>query len=244
MPRARWRSHEALRTFVYRFRVVCSAIPRAAWRRWLTTLALGYAGTVLLTFGLIRLAQAAVAAGVLAWEAAFLQRLEAELPLPFSTAVWLQTIGTDITLALVVVFSFGVFTWIHRPLHALSIVATLFLADLVVRIAWLAWDRPRPSVIMEGIAAPGFASFPSGHTAKSVAVYGLLALFWIRGSRHLGERCLAAILALALVSLVAVGRLRMGVHWPSDVVGGAIIGGAWLAVIGLALGRATRAMEG
>lgn len=241
VPRTRWRSHEALRSFVERFRVVCAAIPRSAWRRWFATLAVGYAATLLLTLGLIRLAQVAAAMGALAWEAPFLERLEEELPLSFSNAVWLQTLGTDITLALVVVFSLGVFTWIQRPLHALSIAAAFFLVDLVVRVAWMTWDRPRPSVILDGLAAPGFASFPSGHTAKATAVYGLLAFFWIRGSRHRGERALATILAIALVSLVGIGRLRMGVHWPSDIAAGALIGAAWLTAIALALHRAENA---
>jgi undecaprenyl-diphosphatase len=235
-----WVAAEAIRQVATRFRHGAGRLPRPAWRRWVATVAGGYVALVAFTVGLVAAARLAVEAGVLAWEPAFLRALEARSPLDFSAAVWIQTLGTDITLLLVVLFAVGAAAWAGRPLRALSIVAAYLPTDLVVRLAWLLWDRPRPDLILEGIVAPGFASFPSGHTAKTVAVYGILAFLWARASRNPIERAVAAALALAITLAVIFGRLRMGVHWPSDIAAGALIGGAWLAVLAVALGRGER----
>ncbi len=236
-----WTLRKVLAVVAVRFREGAAAVPERVWRRWFAILAAGYVGVLLVATGLVRFGRALTATGRLAWEADFLRGLDAMLPLSFSSAVWIQSLGTDITLVLFVAFTAGLAVWTYRPIHALTIAGAYVGLDLVVRLAWSMWHRARPDVIMDGIAAPGFASFPSGHTAKSLAVYGLLALFWARSTPSHGERLLAVALALLAVLLVAVGRLRMGVHWPSDVAAGALLGGVWLAALALALDRAEHA---
>ena len=239
--RSGWVAIRVASDLVARFREGASTIPDRAWRQWAATLAAGCAVVLLLVVGLVHGGRRLAYGGAFAWEADFLRALEASLPLSFSTAVWLQSLGTDITLAIVVAFAAGVAAMDRRPLHALSIVIAFVGLDLIVRFAWILWDRPRPDLILEGIAAPGFASFPSGHTAKSTAVYGMLAFLWARSSSSASERATAAFLALAAVCLVLLGRLRMGVHWPSDILAGALIGLAWLTALAAALSRAERA---
>lgn len=238
-----WTASRAFRSIAARFRDGCDGLPATVWHRWLATHALGFVILVLLTAGLVQAGKYLLAAGLLDWEAEFLRRLEAEVPLSFSSAVWVQTLGTDITLIFVVLFTAGAAAWAGRPFRALTILAAYLSTDLIVRLGWMMWDRPRPQVILEGIAAPGFASFPSGHTAKAVAVYGILAFLWARSSDRRAERLLALTLATIFIALVMYGRLRMGVHWPSDVLAGALIGAAWLGFLIVALRRAERAVE-
>lgn len=238
--RADWAVGRAVRHVATRFRQGSRLLPRETWRRWRRTLALGYLGVVAITVGLVEIGRTAAGTGLLDRESGWLQWLATRSPLSFSHAVWIQTIGTDITLVLVVLFAAGSMTLAGMPLRALSVLAAFVMPDLAVRLAWILWSRPRPDLVLDGVAAPGFASYPSGHTAKSVAIYGLLAYFWARSSARPAERTLAAALALLLVLLVAAGRMRMGVHWPSDILAGALIGAAWLAVLALALTRAER----
>ena len=87
-------------------------------------------------------------------------------------------------------------------------------------------DRPRPNEAPWG--------FPSGHVLSLVVFFGVLT-FLIWGSAQ-GRACraLGATFCGLLVLLVAYSRLYLGVHWFSDVVGGLLIGLAYLlAMIGV-----------
>ena len=183
-------------------------------------------------FGVIAVLEAgarwAEAHSYFSWETSLLRAIETHSPISFSTAIWLQTIGTDITLALLVVVTAGISAWNRRPITALSIILAMAVLDIVVRFGWTLWDRTRPDLIAQGMASPDFHSFPSGHTAKSVAVYGFLAALWWRATRQPAERAFILFLFGLVLLIVPYGRLRMGVHWPTDILGGYLVGLIWL----------------
>ena len=76
-------------------------------------------------------------------------------------------------------------------------------------------ERPRP----EAAEAAGF-SFPSAHSATSVAVYATIAFILIRASRHGHSRVAVASLAGALVLGIGMSRVLLGAHYPTDVLAG------------------------
>jgi len=88
--------------------------------------------------------------------------------------------------------------------------------------------RERP-VWPDPVDSAGYAAFPSGH-ALSAMVAGALVLWLLRlhGTRRRWQWAARAVVA---VSVVGVGgtRVFLGVHWPSDVVGGWLLGGALVA---------------
>lgn len=217
-----------------RFREGRSAVGAETWRRWWRRIALGAAGMLVLMVALKYAAVWALASGWLDWEAGFLLWLGSDAPLRFSTAVFLQTPGSDPTLVILIVLTAGIAAWVRRPLVSLSIVLAALVPDLVGRFGWLIWSRSRPDLLYDGMASPGFHSFPSGHTSKTVAVYGFLTLLWLRASGSMAEKVLAILLLGVIVVVVPVGRMAMGVHWPSDVMAGMVIGGVWLAILGRA----------
>jgi undecaprenyl-diphosphatase len=87
-------------------------------------------------------------------------------------------------------------------------------------------------VLEHPLATATSFSFPSGHAAGTAAVYGVLALLLLRADataapdRALPRRVVPAAVAaiLAFVVAVAVSRVVLGVHFPSDVVAGLVLG--------------------
>ena len=83
--------------------------------------------------------------------------------------------------------------------------------------------RPRPE-LWPRLVELGPYSFPSGHALASASFFPLLAWDLTRGSRP-RVRFLAVCVAVLLSLAVGLGRLYLGVHWPSDVLTGWGIGG-------------------
>lgn len=99
----------------------------------------------------------------------------------------------------------------------------------IVDMVKLLIGRTRPESL-EHLAETFSASFPSGHAANSTIVYGCAAILLAPG------RPWVLALALALSFAIGISRLLLGVHWPSDVVGGWTLGLLWT----LALHRLVR----
>lgn len=90
------------------------------------------------------------------------------------------------------------------------------------------FERARPELWERLIYETGF-SFPSGHAMASAALgIGLVLVLW--GSRW---RWRVAIAAAAYVLFVGFSRMYLGVHYPSDIVAGWLVSGAWVMVVGL-----------
>jgi membrane-associated phospholipid phosphatase len=87
------------------------------------------------------------------------------------------------------------------------------------------------------------ASYPSGHTAASIAVYGGLALLLTSAVTNVAFRTFTWTIALAMVTFVATARLYRGMHHPLDVTGGVVVGVAALFVVVFACRTAGAAAE-
>jgi membrane-associated phospholipid phosphatase len=83
--------------------------------------------------------------------------------------------------------------------------------------------RPRPSVRHLG-GTPSTYSFPSGHTAAAIALYGGLAVVISASTTHRSLRVTAWIIAVLLAIVVGVSRIYRGEHYVTDVLAGAIVG--------------------
>lgn len=212
-----------------------------ARRAWLwpavgTTLLAG-----LLSMALAYAAKRSSEAGLLARDGEWLQAFVDAVPLGVSSAIYLGVPGATIFLSAALVGAVAISLRAGRPFLALAYLATILVADLAIGAAWIVWDRPRPELVIGGAASPGLRSFPSGHVAQALTLYGLSAWVWIRAAARAGEKILAALLLFAVTTLIATTRLELGVHWPSDVVAGFVVGGVLAAGLALAVARAEHA---
>jgi undecaprenyl-diphosphatase len=93
--------------------------------------------------------------------------------------------------------------------------------------ALIASPRPSPESIAVVVQVEGLG-FPSGHAMGAALFYGAIAIIapQIVASHRLVRGI--QVVALAMMTLIALSRVRLGVHWPSDVAGGLLFG---LAVV-------------
>jgi undecaprenyl-diphosphatase len=87
-------------------------------------------------------------------------------------------------------------------------------------------DRPRPN-LEPHLVAVKTASFPSGHATSSMIFYLTLAIALVPDGRW---RRTAVVGALLLSLLIGTSRVMLGVHWPSDVIGGWAFGMFWVVL--------------
>jgi undecaprenyl-diphosphatase len=89
--------------------------------------------------------------------------------------------------------------------------------------------RPRP-VWTDPIVVEKSFAFPSGHAMSSLLTYGFLALLLGRALYRRRARAALVVGTVLLIGLIGFSRLVLGVHYPSDVLGGYTIGGAWFSL--------------
>ena len=120
--------------------------------------------------------------------------------------------------------------WVWRRGHvrlAVFLVVTTLGGGLLDTIVKEAVGRPRPSLV-DPVATAHGKSFPSGHAMSSTVVYGALLMVFLP---VIGRRYRPVVLVAAILLVAAIGftRLALGVHFISDVLGGFVLGLAWLA---------------
>jgi membrane-associated phospholipid phosphatase len=116
-------------------------------------------------------------------------------------------------------------------IYIIGLAVTLLGAALSDYFMKASIGRMRPGGLIPSTVETSY-SFPSGHATAAMALYGFVAFMLYR--RY--PKNAKAIMIVATIVIVAVGfsRLYLGVHFPSDVIAGYLLGGLWL-VVGIAL---------
>ena len=137
--------------------------------------------------------------------------------------------GVSVVATLVLV---GAVWWrTRRPELPLLAAASLGGSAALMFAGKLLVDRPRPE---DAALTATFSAFPSGHATRAM-VFGLLLTWLLARWRRSGWRYAAAGVVMVLAVGVGLSRVVLGVHWPTDVVGGWLLGAAWFAAVILIL---------
>jgi len=141
---------------------------------------------------------------------------------------WLAATPTVVVVAAIMVVVVG--KVLGRSREAVYVVACVAGETAVFLLVTLIVDRPRPPVVHLDVAPPTSA-FPSGHTAASVVLYGSIAVLAWRLVAPRLVRFAATSAAVVVPLLVAASRLYRGMHFPTDVAAGALLGLTWLGTV-------------
>lgn len=136
-------------------------------------------------------------------------------------------LGSTLWLMIVSLVVLGWLLSRRRIADALLILGAGVGSVAITNLVKVLVDKPRPGVVPH-LAATSTLSFPSGHSCSSAAVYMALALVFA----HVSVPRRAAVTAAVLLAMaVAFSRLYLGVHYPTDVVAGLVLGWLWVAAL-------------
>jgi len=136
----------------------------------------------------------------------------------------------------------GVTIWLLRRrarVEAALLVVVAVGIQILVFSAKAGYARARPD-LGSAIRLPSSFSFPSGHAATGMAVFGLLGLLAATLARTRAERVAAICAGFAVGALVGASRVVLGVHYVTDVLAGAFLGLAWLVACLVVVRRVRR----
>lgn len=152
-------------------------------------------------------------------------------PMPVVTRVMLLISATHgvmgISIGTVLLASW----WLRkRDWYWLTAVAAAVPGGMLLNVlAKHAFTRARP-VFGDPFVVLSSYSFPSGHVAGTTLLYGVATAFLVTHLQAWQWRVLVVLLAMLMISLVALSRLYLGVHYVSDVLAAFAEGVAWLAL--------------
>lgn len=149
-----------------------------------------------------------------------------------STARDVTALGSHAVLVPLLLASAGFLLLLRKNVMALAVLAAGGGAMVLERVLKDHFLRPRPQIVPRLVPAWN-PSFPSGHALLSSAVYLSIAVLVARLVPYRRVRLYVLGLAAVLVALIGFSRVLLGVHYPTDVVGGWIIGGMWALLCGI-----------
>ena len=135
-----------------------------------------------------------------------------------------EPLNVEIALA-VLVLGLGVVT--RRVLPPLFLAVTVIGESAIYFVTSTLIPRDRPHVPRLGVGDP-VASYPSGHAAASLCLYGGLAVLAWRFTRNRPLQVGLTVLAVVLPPVVGFARMYRGFHHLTDILAGLLLGGTWL----------------
>jgi undecaprenyl-diphosphatase len=147
-------------------------------------------------------------------------------PLLTSLMNEITPLGTGVVVLIIVGIT-AAFLWHTEHKYSARLLLASTAGSILLNNVLKIWfDRPRPTVF-EWQTHAASSSFPSGHAMSATVVYGTVAYLLARLQKHLWARAITLTAAVVMVVLICTTRLYLGVHYPSDVLGGIVVGLAW-----------------
>lgn len=144
-------------------------------------------------------------------------------------AVDFTALGSSTVLALVTLVAVAVLLFRGDRGRALRLGVISVGAAIATVLLKHALSRPRPDVIPRLVVVSGL-SYPSGHSFGATAIYASIG--WLVARSTQGRaRVAAVVFTCVLVLAIADSRVYLGVHYPTDVLGGIVGAIAWVSAV-------------
>lgn len=146
---------------------------------------------------------------------------------------FITTLGNPLSMALIMVAYVCVELARHKDRDVAWFLGLALCGIVVEQVLKLIFAVERPDTAYL-IDLPTSYSFPSGHSATTLMVFGLMGYFFMlherqaKGQVKLGRWVWDGLILLALI--IAISRIYLGVHWATDVFGGWLLGSFWLVL--------------
>jgi undecaprenyl-diphosphatase len=210
------------------------------WKDGAFSLLGGFLITAVSLFAFIKLASEVSEGDTQAFDLWLLQALRspADPSIPIGPE-WLRIAMTDITalggtsvLTVLTVIAVGYLVAARKPETGAFLAAAVIGGAVTGTLLKLLFARARPDVVPQLVFVDS-ASFPSGHALNSAVTYLTIGALLARAESKRAVRVYLTAVAVALSLTIGFSRVYLGVHWPSDVVGGWCLGAAWAMTISL-----------
>jgi undecaprenyl-diphosphatase len=191
-------------------------------------------------FGFIKLAAEVMEGDTLAFDRWLLRALRSarNASVPAGPG-WLQECMIDITalggvsvLTLIIALAAGYLLAVRKVRTAAFVVAAVSAGAVASTLLKQGFVRTRPDIVAH-LVEVDTTSFPSGHAMNSAISYLTLCALLARTEKHRAVRIYLLIVGIGLTLVIGFSRVYLGVHWPSDVIAGWCVGGAWAVLCSL-----------
>jgi undecaprenyl-diphosphatase len=184
---------------------------------------------VLLSYGFARIASKVVSGDTTGFDESAMRFMgEHQVPWISNMMVEFTMLGTGSVVAMIVAVS-ALFLWLYDYKNSATLLLVTTLGGLLLNtVLKVGFDRPRPQFFEWGTHAMT-SSFPSGHAMSAAIVYPTVAYLAARLQKTHLARVITMTITAILVALICLSRVYLGVHYPSDVAAGVVVGLAWSA---------------
>jgi undecaprenyl-diphosphatase len=175
---------------------------------------------------------AAAGIGIRAWAPGFdigvMQAIAGGRNATLTSIAWIVTEAGSFVLLAPLSIAFLLLRRWKRPADDIALVVIAAGSAVLPLVTKVIVARPRPTI--EHLSHLSSLSFPSEHTTQAAAIYLTIAIMLSQGLAR-GWREAAIVVGVLIALAVAWSRVYLGVHYPTDVVAGLLLGWGWALLV-------------
>ncbi len=148
---------------------------------------------------------------------------------PLDLPVFITDLGDKYGMVYPILLALGTFVYFNSFQEPVLLILATESAHIITKITKNFFAIPRPPVELN-LLEPYSFSFPSGHSLVSMVFYGFLLYFCVKHIKIGWVKWTLAAISGLMVILIGLSRIYLGVHYPTDVIGGFSLGLFWICM--------------